>query len=381
MGGTPTFLKIAFFDPVDWDYVIETPRAKPLGGSQSALCYLAEELVKRGHDVTLFNQTKTPGCSRGVRCFNFKLVPVTDYAAYDAIVLLNSGSPRLARMIRSAAGEKASIILWSQHNHDQPAVKELADQAAHDAWDSFVLVSEWQAKGYREVFRLNPDRIKIIGNAISPVFEDLYARLDTIASQKPWPPVLCYTSTPFRGRDVLLDAFPRIRAGIPGATLKVYSSMSVYGIAADHDPYMPLYKHCRTMEGVEYIGSLPQPALAQELRNATCLAYPNTFAEGYCISVAEAMAAGCIVITSDLGALRDTTAGFGRLMLPPTDRKRHAQLFSDLAVSVLNDFRSSPAEYAKHLESQVRYNNQTGTWRARAEEWEKWLTAQMVRGN
>lgn len=48
-------LRIVFLDPIEWDYVIDTPRVRPLGGSQSALCYLAEELAKRGHAVALYN--------------------------------------------------------------------------------------------------------------------------------------------------------------------------------------------------------------------------------------------------------------------------------------------------------------------------------------
>ena len=374
-------LRLAFFEPANWDYVIDTPRSRPLGGSQSSLCYLAEELAKLGHDVTLLNQTKTPRRSRGVNCFNFTQIPITECSYFDAIIVLNVSLQHLAGQIRNGTQGRTRIILWCQHNADQPGVKDLADPAAHDAWDAFVHVSEWQAEGYRQAFGVKPERTTIIGNAISPVFENLYPRPDTIASQKPWPPVLCYTSTPFRGLDVLLEAFPRIRAAIPGTTLKVYSSMNVYGIPAEQDAYAPLYERCRATEGIEYIGSLPQPALAQELKNATCLAYPNTFAEGYCISVLEAMAAGCIVVTSDLGALRTTTAGFGHLLAPSPDKTEHATQFADLAVRILNQSRSSPIEHAQRLEKQVRHVAQTGTWAVRAREWHEWLTTQLIRGH
>ncbi len=364
---------------MEWDYVIHTPRSSPLGGSQSSLCYLAEELVTLGHDVTLFNHTQTPCRSRGVNCFNLRHAHLIEFSYYDVIIALNEGSAHFAKYLRAGAGERPLMFCWSQHNHDQPAVEELVHPAAHDAWNGFVLVSEWQAIGYREVFGIKPERIKIIGNAVSPGFENLYVSPEAIAAQKPWPPVLCYTSTPFRGLDVLLDAFPRIRAAIPGTTLKVYSSMGMYQIGADEDPYAPLYERCRAMEGVEYIGSLPQPVLAQELKNTTCLAYPNTFAEGFCISVLEAMAAGCIVITSELGALRATTAGFGHHLTPPSNEKQHADLYADFAVGVLKKSRSSPIEHAQRLANQVRMVNQAGTWAIRAREWHEWLTAQVVR--
>jgi len=372
-------LKIAFLDALEWDYVIHSPRSGPLGGSQSSLCYLAEELVTLGHDVTLFNHTTTPCRSRGVNCFNLTHAHLIEFSYYDVMIALNQGSAHFAKYLRAGAGERPVMVCWSQHNHDQPAVEELARPDAADAWDGFVLVSEWQAIGYREVFGITPERIKIIGNAIAPGFENLYANPETIAAQKPWPPVLCYTSTPFRGLDVLLEAFPRIRAAIPGTTLKVYSSMGVYQVGADQDPYAPLYARCRAMEGVEYIGSLPQPVLAQALKHATCLAYPNTFAEGFCISVLEAMAAGCLVITSDWGALRATTAGFGHHLTPPANAQQHAELYADFTVGVLNQSRSSPSEYAQKLANQVRTVNQTGTWAARAQEWHAWLSVEVAR--
>jgi glycosyltransferase involved in cell wall biosynthesis len=362
-----------------WDYAIDTPRLSPLGGSQSALCYLAEDVAKLGHDVTLFNQTTTPRRSRGVNCFNITHVPNVEYAHFDAIIMLNQGTPRLARQIRSGTQGRTRIILWCQHYADQLAVKDLADPAAHDAWDAFVLVSDWQAEGFRKTFRIKPERMKVIGNAISPAFENLHPRPDMIASEKPWPPVLCYTSTPFRGLDVLLEAFPKIRAAIPGTTLHVYSSMGVYGVAPENDEYAPLYERCRATEGVAYIGSIPQPALAQELKKATCLAYPNTFAETSCISVMEALAAGCIVITSRRGALPETTAGFGHLLIPSPDKMEHATQFADLAVRVLMQSRSFPVEHAQRLEKQVQYVNQAGTWAVRAREWHEWLTAQTAR--
>ena len=37
-----------FLDFIRWDFDVATPLEKPLGGSQSALCYLATALASRG---------------------------------------------------------------------------------------------------------------------------------------------------------------------------------------------------------------------------------------------------------------------------------------------------------------------------------------------
>jgi glycosyltransferase involved in cell wall biosynthesis len=365
-------VRITFFDPSPLDYVIDTPRVKPLGGSQSALCYLAEELAGRGHAVTLVNSTTAPGTSRGVDCFRFEQIPLACHAEGAVAIVLSGASPEIPRRIRALWPRSGPIVLWCHHNRDQAAVAGLADSSTRACWDRFVFVSAWQAGGYRETFGIDGGRMKVIANAVSPAFEGLFPDPQAIVAEKPWPPVLCYTSTPFRGLEVLLEAFPRIRAAIPGTRLRVFSGMSLYGVRAGEDPYARLYERCRASEGVEYVGPVSQTELARELRAATCFAYPCTFEETFCIAALEAMAAGCVVIASDLGALRDTTAGFGQLVAPDPDKGVHARRFADFAVEVLDEYRRSP-QARERLAEQVAAVNRTATWRVRAGEWESWL--------
>ena len=37
-------MNLTFLDTIAWDYDVATPMTRPLGGSQSVLCYLAVEL-------------------------------------------------------------------------------------------------------------------------------------------------------------------------------------------------------------------------------------------------------------------------------------------------------------------------------------------------
>jgi glycosyltransferase involved in cell wall biosynthesis len=127
-------------------------------------------------------------------------------------------------------------------------------------------------------------------------------------------PVLTYTSTFFRGLDLLLYLFPKSRQRFTNVRLKVFSSLKVYQVTEEPDECEPLYRRCAETAWVEYVGSLTQPELARKLRSVNILGYPNTFGETSCISVMEALASGCFVVTSKWGYLPETTAGFAPLI-------------------------------------------------------------------
>jgi glycosyltransferase involved in cell wall biosynthesis len=362
-------MKVVFLDNIDIDYTIDTPYRAPLGGSQSALCYLAEAMAAQGHDVFVVNHTTTPGSVRGVTQFSFDddfspaFAPVPD----AAIILNRSG---WAGQIKPLLDAATRMVLWMQHADDQPAAQGLQDAAERAHYDGFAFVSEWQRRRFVDAFGLEPQRCGVMRNAIGPRFANLFAGPESIAAVKAWPPVLAYTSTPFRGLDVLLNVFPSVRARRQGVRLKVFSSMSVYHDPKNADPFQHLYAQARSTDGVEYVGSLPQPQLADELKRAAILAYPCTFAETSCIAAMEALAAGCRVVTTDLGALDETTDGFGTLV-PPGPGMQEA--FTEACIETID--RAAWAQGEAELRTQIDHVNRTATWAVRAREWVDWLQA------
>lgn len=365
-------MRICFFDPIEWDYTVETPYRQPLGGTQSAVCYLAGALAKDGHAVTIANKTKTPGTWRGVDCVGPERGMVADFLkAFDAIVVANAA---VGANLRKALGPAPRLVLWLHHAPDQPAMRFLGENEERQAWDRFVAISDWQAGGYQKAFGLSKEMMVIRRNAVAPVFE-------TLSSGKAWfqskgaEPVLAYTSTPFRGLDVLLTAFPAIRAARPGARLRIYSSMQVYN--EGEGPYPVLYELAKVLPGVEYVGSRPQPELAKAMAATGLLAYPNTFAETSCIAVMEAMIAGALVITTDLGALPETTGGFGFLIPPITDRVAHAAIFAQRCVQLIQQAEADPQAFADHRARQMAHARTNLVWSRRAQEWSETL-AQLV---
>lgn len=365
-------MRIAFIDFIRWDYRVDSAYRTPLGGSQSAVCYLAEALAARGHAVELLNCTTAPGRVRGVECLSLASLPDSRLATYDAAILVNAASPgaELRKLLRPGA----SLILWTQHAHDQPAMQPLSEGAVLGAYDGIAFVSQWQQQKYEEHLRVPRERGRVMRNAIAPAFAALF-RERPILPAKRRPPVLAYTSTPYRGLDILLQVFPVIRAWRPDVTLRVYASMRVYQKTAEQDEanFGHLYRQCRETPGVEYVGSLPQPELAVQLTEAAVLAYPNHFAETSCISVMEAMACGCQVATSDLGALRETTAGFARLVPVGGPWNLYADQFLAAVQAALTAAEGNVPATEERLARQVAYVNEHCTWQRRASEWSDWL--------
>src|ERR1051326_7636763 len=64
-------MRIAFLETLGWDMNVETPFLRPLGGTQSAACYLAITMATAGHEVFFVSVNGSPGGGRGGNCLPF----------------------------------------------------------------------------------------------------------------------------------------------------------------------------------------------------------------------------------------------------------------------------------------------------------------------
>jgi len=351
-------MKIAFCDYSDIEYQPDTPYIRPIGGTQSAVCYLMEELVKLGVDVTLVNTIKAPGSYLGVKCPGLKV----DLNEFDFVVVINGA---LGKKLRSE-GVRTKLILWTGHDVNQPSVASLKDPEERGCWDKFIFVSIWQSICYQKAFGIWSSHV--LRNAISPFFEQITKRPLKLTA-----PTFAYTSTPFRGLDVLLLAFPTIHKAFPESRLKIFSAMNIYNIPNKVDAFTALYELAKVLPGVEYIGPVEQKQLAVELADVDILAYPNRFAETSCIAAMEAMGAGCLIYTSNLGALPETLANFGLLTEVPPDTAIHAKLFADVTIGATRAAITVPQAIEERIKAQQEYVREHYTWKKRALEWIKVL--------
>ncbi len=366
-------MKIGFINFAPLVYNVTTPYKKPLGGTESAMCYLAGELAKRGNKVILYGRFKDSFNLNGV--IHKPQDELANLKNEDLDFLVNQTCVDVLPELKKLAKEKTKIILWEQVTHNQPAAGGLLESKIRDSADAFVFVSQWQMNCFLEKFNINKSKCAVIKNAISPAFEDLFSKDEKILKHK--KPILAYTSTPFRGLEPLLVMFPEIKRQVPEAILKVYSSMDVYQKSDEEKKqYQYLYYACMNTKGVEYIGSISQTKLSQELKSVLLLTYPAIWAETSCISVMEAMAAGCKVVTTALAALPETAEGFAFLIPANEKRAENRADFINYTVKILKEFISKNSTSLENdLQAQTAFFNKNYTWKKRAYEWEELLSS------
>lgn len=367
-------MRVVFLNPnPSHPYDAATPLHTPLAGSETAQCHLAAAVAARGHDVRMVTATPAPSDVRGVRCLPLAAGPEA-MAGADAVVVTNDAAAALD--LRRTLPATTAVFAW-EHNFWQ------ANAASHDEALQALLadgghalcVSDWHRDNYVTAGGLDPARVHVLRNAIAPAFAGLFAPGDPILRAKAWPPLLAFTSVPYKGLEGALSWFGRLRGRQPAVTLNVFSSFDLY--PADnqhrHNPVWPaLYDRCRTQPGVNYVGVVPQPRLARALRGVSVLFYPSVVPETSGIAVMEAMAAGCLVITVAQGALPETLAGFG-VVVEPRDEVVRCDDFLAATEAALSGFADEDARLEAHLRRQVDHITTTARWERRAEEFEALL--------
>ena len=254
-----------------------------LGGSESAVVYLAREMSRRGHSCMVYSHGQ-PGTFEGVQ--------------YRDVQELNQGVPACDVHISSRwvdilfASQAPFKALWL---HDMPHPNMPPTLPVH--------LAVFLTKYHRDSWGAGEqDSVEVIGDGVDlTLFSGMEERSDTD---------LVWISNPDRGlyiackifREQILPRWPELR-------LVVYGRSAVYGWPGEVErPYLPPPEW---LEDGHIILKEPlaKLALARELMRAWAMFYPTHWPETFCMAALEAQAAGLPVITSPLGALPETVKG------------------------------------------------------------------------
>jgi glycosyltransferase involved in cell wall biosynthesis len=253
-------------------------------------------------------------------------------------------------------------ILWQHLNYNEPLTQGMMNKFFTRAIDAFVYVSHWQHEKFRYVYHIPVDNAYVIKNAINPI--------EYVERPKGEKIRLIYTSAPFRGLNVLLDAFELLNRD--DVELHVYSSTIVYGSgydAAHGATYEPLFERARNMKNVFYAGYATNDEVIKALQSAHIFAYPSMFEETCCLAMIEAGAAGCKLVGHNLGALAETGSEFATLVPIRIDAKRLAEEYAKALNVAIDEYRDNK-ELLRH---QSKFFNHFYSWDKKVKQWEKML--------
>lgn len=291
-------MKIVFIDTCAIEYTIETPLIQPLGGTQSSVCYLAKNLALN-HEVYLFCNYKTEHVNNGVKVYPLTKLDILDTVFPDFIVNINDLKLDIS-FIEKLKHHGCKVLTYYQHYLDQPPSINFNNVILKHLYDGYIFVSNFQKDAFKNKFDLDEHKCYVLLNGIPEPFEQMLLK-----NQKK-EKIITYCSTPFRGLHLLCEIYPEIKKKHPELKLNVYSGMSLY--QGENDATITsIFNTLKSIEGVTINDAISQTQLAKEMENVMILTYPNVFIETSCITVLQCMASGCIILTSNLGALPETT--------------------------------------------------------------------------
>ena len=256
--------------------------------------------------------------------------------------------------------EKNKInVLWMQHFVNQEEAKNLGSKDYVNKLDYIVFNSNWNFEKFQYQFKIPESKSLVIKNAIEKI--DFH--------EKPKDKInLIYHTTPWRGLIHLLKVFKRLN--LQNTELNICSSTIIYGKKFDSilgKKYENIFEECKNTKNVNYLGFVENNKIIELLKNMHIYSFPSIWPETSCISAIEAMAAGCEIVTSNLGALYETCAPFATFVGFDSNFDNFEKKYQKALENSIKNFWSK--ENQKRIQLQQEVINLTYSWTIRSKEW------------
>lgn len=318
--------KVAIIDIMGLMYDPTTLQKYGLGGSESAVIYMADELHKRGFDVTVFNNCidsrAKPGIYDGVEYVDLSALHKPNNYTCDIMVVSRTIVPYLPQQY------------WQVFNYPVSVFQQLKNTAKHKVlWlhDTFCsgdhLVEELLVNGHiDEIFTLSDFHTSYITNCDHGArrnFEVLKNKvfMTRNGAKKYIPEVdinqkdknlFIYNASITKGMIPLIEKiWPKVKKHIPKAKLKIIGGYYRFRDGAEPDAQEKLFHEYVKRDdlkrlGIEFTGVIPQSEIANYLAEASYMIFPGAFPETFGISSLESLLYNTPLITTRFGALEET---------------------------------------------------------------------------
>ena len=254
-------------------------------------------------------------------------------------------------------------ILWVQHFVNQAEIQNLGSKDFIDKLDYIVFNSNWNFEKFSYQFKIPESKSLVIRNAIKEINFEKKSK-EKIS--------LIYHTTPWRGLSLLLNVFKSLN--LKNVELNICSSTKIYGKKFEEvyaKQYESVFNECKNTKNVNYLGFLENKKIIDLLKKMHIYSFPSIWPETSCISAIEAMAAGCEIVTTNLGALYETCSPFGTFVGFDRNFKNLEKKFAKVLEHSINNYWSE--ENQKKLKLQQETINATYSWNVRSVEWKNFF--------
>jgi len=288
--------------------------------------------------------------NRGVKLVSSLINEQCDQGLLSQIEVLHAGE-------EPSQTKKSVLVIHTLP--DDPDIQHLQNHG-YKKYDKLVFVSHWQQEQFYLYFGIPYSVGTVIYNGIDAI------PLHSKSNPEKGKIRLMYFNPPERGLDYLYVAFDQLSKEFKNLRLDVYCD-----IHENDSQYVELKKHLKSHGNIVYHETVSNDKIRSALEKAHIFAYPCVWQEVSCLSLIEALSAGCYCVHPALGALKETSLGITQMYSFQDERQKHIDNFYvELKKAVLlhnhsYDYVKSNTETMKAI-ADFKYD-----WSMRKDQWNK----------
>jgi glycosyltransferase involved in cell wall biosynthesis len=280
-------MKIAQIAPI-----IERVPPKKYGGTERVIHALTEELVKRGHDVTLFatEDSLTSANLQGTVTQGLREANVTDGYTKNGFIFSHIGEAygradefdiihdHVGAMSLATAHSSHKPVVMTLHGAFADHNRKLFEQLNHPY---FVTISDAQAKTAPKIHRMGT-----IYNGLEMQDYPFRAKHDNY---------LLYVGrvTPLKGTHLAVQLAHQLKT-----PLKIAAKLEPENLDYFNQEIAPYLS-----DSIQWIGEVNEAERNRLMSQAKCFLHPATWEEPFGLTLIEAMACGCPVVALNHGSI------------------------------------------------------------------------------
>lgn len=321
-------MKILFIDTIGLRYNATTVYKRGLGGSESAIIYLTNELNNLGFEVTVLNKLEGMSHTKfnNVRYVDLEDAKSIQYEKFDIIIGSRNATifaplewkddyinefgldiEPYNKIIKSASYR----VLWL-HDTFCMGDEDMQVLLADGFIDKVFTLTDWHSNYISNGIHLDKDNLRHPGFMKNKMF---YTRNGAI-NRNPYVSLedkdemlFVYNSSITKGMVPLIEeVWPLVIKKYPEAKLKVIGGY--YSFKDDSEDsfekrFHDLKEKNDGKNNVLFTGIISQQEISDILKEATYFLYPNIYPETFGISVTEAILNNVIPITCNFGGLEE----------------------------------------------------------------------------